>query len=78
MSVVVYFERIQRLDELISKKATGTPQELASKIGISKRMLHEYLLVMKDMGASIQYCRYSQSYIYSDNMKLEIKFRKNN
>jgi DeoR/GlpR family transcriptional regulator of sugar metabolism len=30
-------ERIQRIHELIKRKATGTPKELASRLGISER-----------------------------------------
>jgi hypothetical protein len=76
MSLNVYLERFQRLNLLISRKATGTPKQLAYKLGISKRMLHEYLLCMKDLGAEIHYCRQSQSYVYTNGERLEIKFNK--
>lgn len=75
MSLNVYLERFQRLDQLISRKATGTPKQLADKLGISKRMLHQYLLCMKDLGAEIHYCRHSQSYVYANGERLEIKFK---
>ncbi len=76
MSLTTSIERMQRLNYLIGKKATGTPQELANKLGISKRMLYEYLDAMKDMGLSIRYCKCSRSYFYLDNIRLIVKIEK--
>ncbi|MGK0489778.1 MAG: hypothetical protein ACJAXB_002979, partial [Candidatus Endobugula sp.] len=36
-------ERIQRIHELIKRKAPGVPKERASRLGISKRQLHKLL-----------------------------------
>ena len=72
MSLITYHKRMQRIDRLIHRKATGTPQELANKLGLSKRMVFEYLLTMKDMGLSIRYCKFSQSYYYTDDKRLEL------
>ena len=72
MSLTTYHERMQRIDDLINRKATGTPQELADKMELSKRMVFEYLSTMRSMGLSIRYCRLSQSYLYTDDQRLEI------
>lgn len=77
MTLTTPLERMQRLDHLISMKATGTPQELADKLDISRRMLYEYLLAMKDMGLSIEYCKFSRNYFYVDGARLVIKVEKN-
>ena len=57
MSLTTYHERMQRIDQLISRGATGTPQELADKMGLSKRMVFLYLQAMKDSGLSIRAVR---------------------
>ena len=72
MSLTTYHERMQRIDQLISRGATGTPQELADKMELSKRMVFIYLQAMKDSGLSIRYCRFSKSYVYTDDQRLEI------
>lgn len=76
MAIVVYIERIHRLDQLISMRATGTPQQLANKLAISRRMLYEYIHTLKDMGGAIAYDKTSQSYYYTNGERLEMRFRK--
>ena len=65
-------ERIQRIHELIKRRATGSPLELASRLGISKRQLHNLLDLMKQMGAPIVYstalCSYHYKYEVAWNM----------
>ena len=72
MALTTYHERMQRIDQLIHRKATGTPQQLANKLGLKKRMVFEYLSTMKDMGLSIRYCKVSRSYRYTDDKRLEL------
>ena len=55
---------MQRLDELIQVNDTGTPGELAQRIGILERSIYEYLKLMKSLGAPISYSRQLQSYYY--------------
>jgi transcriptional antiterminator len=43
MSGLKYYERTKLLIELIDQKKTGRPEELAHKIGVSKRMV--YLII---------------------------------
>ena len=76
MAITVYIERIQRLDQLISMRATGTPQQLADRLAISRRMLYEYIHTLEDMGGSIAYNRAARSYYYTNDARLEIKFKK--
>ena len=63
--------RILQMDQLIRQKATGTPRELASKIGLSERMIYEYLDLMKQWGAEIRFCKEHQSYLYINNVKFK-------
>jgi len=58
------FHRILRIDELIRIKGTGTPSELAEKIGISERSMYEYIRLMKEFGAPVAYSRQRKSYFY--------------
>ena len=77
MAITTYLERLQRIDQLIRLKATGPPQELADKLGVSKRTVYEYIQALKDMGAPICYCKVSKSYLYEENGRFEINFKKN-
>jgi len=65
---------IERIDQLIRLKATGSARELAKRVGVSKSSLYEILEVMKMMGAEISYCRYEKSYYYTAEKVLAIGF----
>lgn len=57
----------RRLDELITHRSTGTPEELALKLGISKRQLLNYLKDIKDLeNTNISYSRNYKSYLYKN------------
>lgn len=61
-----FVERIDRIEDLIRKEATGTPQQLAAKIGISRRMLYNYLDYLKnEKGITIAYDRVGRTYRFS-------------
>lgn len=70
-------ERIRRIDKLIQLKATGSPEELSKKLCISKRLVYDYILKMKTLGAPIEYCGKRKSYQYTEPVSFECKFIKN-
>jgi len=72
-----YFERLQTIDYLIRIKGTGKPAQLAKRLRISERTLYEFLKMMKDLGAPIEYDRYKESYYYSEKGGFNIRFVKN-
>lgn len=66
MSLVSKIKRLRFIDYLIQRKATGTPDRLSSRIGISKRSLAEMIKEMKELGFPIKYDKYRQSYRYEE------------
>jgi len=68
------FQRLSRIDQLIRIKGTGTPSELAGKIGISERSTYEYIRLMKDFGAPVLYSRQRKSYYYKQDGRFLISF----
>ncbi|MGX5817844.1 HTH domain-containing protein [Chitinophaga lutea] len=71
-----YFERLQTIDHLIRIKGTGKPSQLAKRMHISERTLYEFLKLMKDLGAPIEYDRYKESYYYGEKGGFTIEFTK--
>ncbi|MBP2831193.1 HTH domain-containing protein [Aquimarina sp. U1-2] len=57
-------ETIARIDRLIRMQATGTPEALASRLGVSKATLYRTLNVMKDLNAPITYEHDLKSFVY--------------
>lgn len=73
-----YLERISRIDQLVRLKKTGSAEQLASKLGISRSTLFETLNLMKDYGAEIAYCPHRQTYYYTQEGCFEIGFKPKN
>jgi predicted DNA-binding transcriptional regulator YafY len=69
-----FINRFQTIDRLIQRKATGTSEQLAEKIGVSRRTTIEFIAVMKEMGAPIYYDKYKKSYCYSELGYFNISF----
>jgi len=67
---------LKRIAFLIEKEATGTPKELATKLHIAESTVYNYLNILKDLGAPIQYRNTKQSYCYSEKGTFKIKFEK--
>ena len=72
--IVKCFNRIEQMDQLIRQKATGSPRQLAVKIGLSERMIYEYLDLMKEWGAEISYSKELQSYLYGKSIRFKYGF----
>lgn len=68
------FYRIERINYLIEIRGTGTPSQLAHRLGISERSLYEYLNLMKEFGAPIKFCTYRQSYYYDEEGSFTVSF----
>ena len=76
MSIYKLKNRLQYLNHLISKKCTGTPTELAHKLGLSERGWYNLLdELVNDLELPIEYCNYRKSYLYSQEGNFEIGFK---
>jgi len=52
------------MHDLITREATGSSEEFASKLDISKSMLMIDLGELREIGAELEYCRIKRSYCY--------------
>lgn len=76
MSITSYFSRLQRMDDLIRRKATGTPTEFAHRMDLSRSMLFKYLEVIKELDGPVQYSSQLQTYYYSEQVELSLGYRR--
>lgn len=74
-SVIEKLELIERVHHLIRRRATGSPQEFADKLNISKASLHRHLVIIKILGAPIIYNLKSQTYEYSHDVVFNFGFK---
>jgi transcriptional antiterminator len=67
MAGLKYYERTMLLIELIEKRKTGSPEDLANKIGVTKRMVYHILDDLRlFMEKEITYSKEGKSYIFSE------------
>ena len=77
MRRLVDLVKLSRLDYLIRRQATGSPEQLADKLGLSRSTLFDFISFLKqDMGAPIRYNRNRPSYIYDYVPKFHLGFEK--
>jgi hypothetical protein len=63
--------RVQRLAYLVQRKATGTPQQLADKLGVSLRTVDNLLNYLREISkVDILYCRERCSYYFAEPVKI--------
>lgn len=62
-----YVTRLITVDQLIRRKATGSPKELADKLHVSESTVYRVLRLLKhNMGLSIEFSEEKNSYIYEN------------
>ncbi len=69
MKLIEQLQLLDRLDQLIRLKATGTPAQLASRLEVSERTVYNLIDTLRQLGAEIAYCKYRCSYQYESEIQ---------
>lgn len=67
-------ERINKAHQLILEEHTGTPNEFANKLKISRSQLYNLIDRLKAYEAPIKYNKKTESFYYSKPFDLELKY----
>ena len=71
MKFIEQIQTLERLDQLIRLKATGTPSELASRLNVSERTAYNLIEALRDLGVVISYCKQKKSYYYESRVTIQ-------
>ncbi|MGH2643742.1 MAG: HTH domain-containing protein [Chitinophagaceae bacterium] len=74
MLLVEKLRCLEHLDYLISHQIRGTPLEIARRMGVSRATLYNYLHLLEEMGADIQYNKPLGYFYYSSEIKLNLGY----
>ncbi len=74
MNVTKQINLIKRVDQLIRLQATGTPEELACKLEVSKSKLYRIINMMKEFNAPIEYNTMLETYTYKKEVQFSFGF----
>lgn len=64
MKLFEYLERISMMHKLVSRQRTGTPEEFASHLGVSRTTLYELIDELRSRGAPIAYSKSAKTFYY--------------
>jgi DNA-binding transcriptional LysR family regulator len=71
------FDKIKYFIHLVEKERTGTAKAAAEKIGVSERMIFNYVNLLKNqLNAPISYNREKQSFVFTEKGSLFWKWVK--
>ncbi len=72
MSLIAQLQKLDRLDGLIRRKATGSSKQLAARFGCSQRTVYNLLNMLRELGAEIRYCKDRCSYYYKTPLPVDL------
>lgn len=64
------FKLLKRIHDLIRRKATGSPEQLANRLDLSRASVFRQINLLKQLGAKIYYCQHRESYVYEEKFIL--------
>jgi predicted DNA-binding transcriptional regulator YafY len=65
MKVFEYLDRISLMHKLVSRQKTGTPEEFAHRLGVSRTSLYELIDELRSRGAPISYSKSAKTFFYN-------------
>lgn len=71
-SIMKLLNRLHQINNLIQRQSTGSPKQLAERLGLSERQVHNYITELREIGLPIEYCRWRQTYFYRTPVHFEI------
>lgn len=72
MKAIEQLERLQRISQQIKAECTGTPEEFANCLHISRRQLYEYIGFIKDLGIDVSYSKHRKTFYLCNGHELNI------
>lgn len=74
MNFIKQINRIKKTHLLIQQEQTGTPNDFARRLNISRSHLYNILEFLRDFGANIKYSKKSESFFYTSHFDLELHY----
>lgn len=69
MSYRDFLNKLEYLKKQIEMERTGTAEELAGKLDVSRRTLFNYFDFLKDEGREIKFCRHRKTYCFKNKLE---------
>lgn len=73
MKLIEHIHLLSRLDNLIRRKATGTPKKLSQLLGVSERHVYRLINDLKVIGFPVKYNRVKDTYFYKGEVSIRFE-----
>ncbi len=73
MKAFKQLDRIGRIGQLLEQRRTGTPLELAGRLGVSRTSLYELLDELRSRGAPILYSKSEQTFYLKEPYEISVR-----
>lgn len=70
MNILQNFNRVEKLHKLIQQKKTGSPKELAQRLGISRSGLYILIDELATLNMPVAYSRKYETFYYYKELEL--------
>lgn len=70
MKTLKQLERLRKVHKFIQQENTGTPNEFAANLGISRRQLYNIIEYLKEIDAPVLFSRKANTFYYKYDFKL--------
>ena len=74
MKIFKFIDRINMIHKLIFQGNTGTPEEFASHLGVSRTSLYELLDELRLRGAPIAYSKSAKTFYYREPYDISVTY----
>lgn len=74
MKFIKQIERLQVLNKLVKEQRTGSPNELAKRLGVSRAKLYLMVEELRDYGVEIVFSKRINSFKYNNCKGLNLNF----
>jgi bacteriocin-like protein len=68
-----FFEKVNVLNQHIRRGYTGTPDDLAKRLSVSRGTLYKIINGLKSRGVEIEYCRNRCTFFYNNDVVVDIR-----
>lgn len=72
MKLFEYLDRISKMHKLLLRQRTGTPEEFARQLGVSRTSLYELIDELRSRGAPISYSKSLKTFFYRQPYDINI------
>jgi hypothetical protein len=74
MSIFEMVEKMNLFNRLVEEECTGTPRQLAKRLGMSRSALYVLMDELHSRDVDVRYSRKWQTYYYANSVSLEVRF----